>query len=337
MIQFHPMKEMERFCYLLTKYSFYSNSGAKVDLAIDNHEKPWVRKTEGENHYIDIKRETSQSVAVFLDHVQFKHGARLVATTQCSETCLKRCVVSPFIDGLSLNDILGEDNSGIQRVAQLRLMLIESMKAGGYFNQQKISSPSAFYQWKFIEDSHLLSYLKQSNHLQICGTKIDDVSHEAGDFLCHGDFMVPMGIFPNDLNVTNILFRENDQEIRVIDQRLSWMSSGASIAKMIIGWRGLATLIPKKPNWCERNLESLYGNIAETKKFDEIYLQRFFSYYNWMSDGDQSNLVKEIAALQILKTFITLNKYIEQDQFPPQEIVDLAIGPFFHDSVSSFY
>jgi hypothetical protein len=182
-----------------------------------------------------------------------------------------------------------------------------------------------------------MSWLSNSKKLRIQGQDIDTMAQASVDFLCHSDFEVPMGMFPNDLNITNILARSADQQLRVIDQGMSWASPGVSIAKMIIGWRGLAMLAPKKPTWSELDLNPLYENVDLTKKLDSEYLAAVLSYFSWMKPHHLSNLIREISAVQLLKTFITLNKYSERGQLPPQEVIDRGIGPFFTDSVKSFY
>lgn len=330
------MRTPEDCSQLPIERRFHSNTGATVGVVRDEQGVPWVRKTEDGTRLVSVEQETSQPVAVFLDHVRFNNGALLSPVTRCKDSCIGTCNVSPYMEGQSLTDILGEDNAGIELVAKLRLALIHSMSEGGYFDQKTTGCPSAFYRSRFIETPHVLSWLENSQNLYIQNQEIDTITRESVDYLCHSDFEVPMGMFPNDLNITNILARSKDQELRVIDQGMSWASPGVPIAKMIIGWRGLAILAPKRPDWSELNLDSLYENIDLTKRLDREYLENFFSQYSWISPDLMINLIREISAVQILKTFIALNKYVDRNQMPPQEVIDSVIGPFFSESVESF-
>lgn len=327
---------MERCSQLHFDSPLSSGTGASVNLHRDSQGKAWVRKTEGGSCPPNAEQKTTQPVAVFFDHVRFNNGARLVATAGCAERCSQKCTVSPFIEGQSLSEILGPDNSGLERVAQLRSTLVDSMKAGGYFDQSTLGSPAQNYRSRFLETPRIATWLERERPFQINGNEITSVVRDAVTHLCSGDYQVPLGMFPNDLNVTNILYWAEGNEIRVIDQGMVWSSPCIPLVKMMIGWRGLSALMSQKTDWLTVDIQGLLNTRDRTKELDKLHVQSIISAYSWAGESQQQILIRELAAMQILTTFISLNKNFEKNQLPPQEIIDQVIGPFFADAVEEF-
>jgi len=99
----------------------------------------------------------------------------------------------------------------------------------------------------------------------------------------------------------------------------------------------LVILARKRTDWSDVNLDQLTTHLFETLELDKAYIDKCISYYDWLPSQILNKIKKEVAAVQIIKTYLTLVKYNQSSVLPPQSVIDEVIGPFFMDSCTSFF
>lgn len=323
---------------LTPEHAFFSNTRAQVSVvSVPGEQQRWVRKYESEIKAAGSAAETTQPVAVFMDHQKFRNAAKLVSVSRCKLDCVGSCNYSPLIEGRSLNDILGLDQSGIIQVDTYRQMLLESMRSGGYFDQQCMDGVSEFYRGRYGKSFQEAVTSPRAWLLQLGGNGVRDIAIVAYHFLTETGLQAPLGMFPNDLNLTNIFVRSSDNELRVIDQAMSFTSPSVVICKLIVGWRGLVTLVRTNPDWSTVSANYPTSHLDKTLELDTKHIQNCLAFYNRLPLKMISNLQREIAAVQIMKTFVTLVRYQEKGVLPPTEIIDQVVAPFFNNTLNDFY
>lgn len=328
------MSLRERCSEMEVRGRFSGTTPATVELVSMPHSGQFlVRKREVTP--VDPQQETTQTTAVFLDHVLFHSSAQLVAVSRCEEACVGHCSHSPYIDGDSIESVLGDDHGGIAIVDGLRRRLLLSMQSGGYFDQQYFGSPRDFYVARFGKHAHNWDGENTSHILTLGGRELHATARAAYHYL-KSELDVPLGLFPNDLNSTNVLYRSSDDALRVIDQKMAFTSPVVVWNKLLVGWRAVAMHARKKQGWSEFDVQKISDNLEETRRLDRQFLAACLSYYHHLPSKTRKELLREVAAVQIVKTHLTLLQYQQMSMLPSIQILEEVLSPFFLESCRDF-
>ncbi len=301
-------------------------SGATVELLVD--------PVSGE-HSVRKKGFTSSDPnerdAFILDKNLFGGGAHLnpVEMYTSEDVCWQ---LAPYIDGNVFSELLLGNGEQILLAHNLRMLLVASMRRGGYFSQKHLQSAARFFSQYLFQGAtkpmDVLDSLPGVEQRAICGYDLRSVLLDTVGFLLEEETLVPCGFYPVDLNASNI-FSVNDT-VQVIDQQLLFSSPAIIAAKLQFGWRHFATSVDEYSlSVLAAQRSHLMGNIPLISRLDQVFLEFFAEQFAWCDPDIFATILQQVHAIQLFRNIRGVLHYAVNTRKVSEQDVQDFISPFF--------